>query len=964
VRVDGGTNVPLPAGFGSLVLAGNATAASNTQVGGGAGYRLPGGDVQFTSFNVVIDESTLGPGGFGDQIFSIPINPNPVAVTTIISFHVNEVDDIINIPVDAVLGEVRPGDFDYPYYADLLVDHEVFPYENHAVVVRPWSDPPIPGKVLPSGENDLRRVVIANVSVIEEEYHVRAYHLEAPFDMANVTDTWTVDTGIIFSLNRVCALGEDRLDAAYIKWNDGSSDIFRAHFDGEEWTAGLVADSRDGEYYSVSCFATADGHFLAGYNDLDGTVVLFRRQASGEYRLWRVLDSSDLGGAPGSPFVSAVGQAGDLSIPGRPFPNQAVLTTGMADGSLRAVQLTTSDPPQLATANLGPADGMTSTDIYHDPSCDCLVVGVDWQNRGELWHARWPLDEGPGAAERVNVSTMEPGTVIPEYQVVAGAGAPDGFYYIVADKCYQLDYSGGSEPLVEVIEDYLLEGHGGPVDVVFAPGQAGPGFVPGPGSQLVGILKLGPETGDLAVPAVARVQGAGAFFTSVMHLFNAGETDLGIGLTFTPREGSGGETTTVTHIVPAGVQQTIADPLESLFGFSGPEGRVGSVLITGDTADLMVQTVVFARLDSGEEYGQFFPALAVADAVDAGQTVYLNTTEDPVTNRVNVGLMAVADGTRFEVRPVDPLGSPLAEALVFDLDRGGNTQINNLHNAFGLGSAADVVVEVEVVSGAGLTYASVLDGNIAYEGTSDPTTILPVPGGSDRVTLLEIGSIQGVNEFSGSASITNFSAVDAEVRANFRLRGSSEVAASETLNIPAGDTWGYSDLADELFGVSGDVGTVVFTATNEARIGATGREFAIFRDAGGEVIGTAGQLMAGLADEDRLDSGRTHHFIGLRQAGSGSAVERSHLAVYNPTANDATITVRLFDGATGTAEGERSWTIPARTLIQINNIVRQVNAAHDEAEKRIEVVSDRRVFMNVFRVNVWGDPVTLSAFGG
>ena len=35
----------------------------------------------------------------------------------------------------------------------------------------------------------------------------------------------------------------------------------------------------------------------------------------------------------------------------------------------------------------------------------------------------------------------------------------------------------------------------------------------------------------------------------------------------------------MTHTVPAGVLQTIEDPLQTLFGFSGSEGRVGSVLI-------------------------------------------------------------------------------------------------------------------------------------------------------------------------------------------------------------------------------------------------------------------------------------------------------------------------------------------------------------------------------------------------
>jgi hypothetical protein len=42
------------------------------------------------------------------------------------------------------------------------------------------------------------------------------------------------------------------------------------------------------------------------------------------------------------------------------------------------------------------------------------------------------------------------------------------------------------------------------------------------------------------------------------------------------------------------------------------------------------------------------------------------------------------------------------------------------------------------------------------------------------------------NEFSGSASITNYSDSAASVRADFHLRGSGTATASETLSIAAG----------------------------------------------------------------------------------------------------------------------------------------------------------------------------------
>lgn len=468
-----------------------------------------------------------------------------------------------------------------------------------------------------------------------------------------------------------------------------------------------------------------------------------------------------------------------------------------------------------------------------------------------------------------------------------------------------------------------------------------------------------------AVPAVAHVHGSGAFFTSTIHMFNAGNAALELALTFTPRQGSGGRATTVGHTLSPRVMQTIDDPLTSVFGFPADEDRIGSLLIEvldGSPEDLMIQTVVSARLEGGEEFGQFLPAMREKDAVRAGGIVYLNTTEDPIANRVNVGVMALADDTRVTVTPMSPLGTALAVARSFEIDLGGNAQINDIHEAFGLESTPNVIIETRVERGKALAYASVLDGNGSYLGTSDPTTILPVSGGSDHVTLLEIGSIIGGNEFSGSTSITNHSKIAADVTAEFYRRGVPGIAVTRRLTIAAGESEGYTDLVGELFGVYGDVGTVVLRSLNDAKISATGREFAILRDESGGRTGTAGQLIPGATDEDCLTPGRSWHFIGLRQAAASTGDERSHIAVFNPNAEEVDVAVSLFNAIDGAAEGSRTWTVRARELIQINNVIARINPDHDDREKRIEVVVNGPVHMNSFRVNPWGDPVTLCAF--
>jgi hypothetical protein len=347
------------------------------------------------------------------------------------------------------------------------------------------------------------------------------------------------------------------------------------------------------------------------------------------------------------------------------------------------------------------------------------------------------------------------------------------------------------------------------------------------------------------------------------------------------------------------------------------------------------------------------------NATRTGETAYLFTTEDIVSNRVNVGGMAV-EAAAVIVTPELPLGNPLAPSRRIELDAGGSFQINNVYDSFDLSSDdANAVISIELESGALVSYGSVLDGNGDYVGTSDPTTIRPVARpGSNQTYLLEIGSItgQGGSRFNGSASILNFDEETAIVQADFFRRGSPGVSTSATLSVPGGGVLGFSDFASEVLGVEGDVGTVRFT-TDGGGIAVTGREYSVEVDGGGNVIGTAGQLMRGLTEEDLLEPEQTCHGLGVRQGGG----ERSHIAFFNPGTSAATVGVSLFNGD-GAFEGDRSFTVAGQTLEQFNNIIGQINPSHDGNEKRIEVTVTQPVYGALFRVNQWNDPVTFDFF--
>ena len=276
----------------------------------------------------------------------------------------------------------------------------------------------------------------------------------------------------------------------------------------------------------------------------------------------------------------------------------------------------------------------------------------------------------------------------------------------------------------------------------------------------------------LVIPAAARVQGRGAFFTSRWDLFNAGEEDLVLELLYTPRNDFDGPQQTRSYTVPAGRLEEILDPLAVLFGFT--ERAVGSVIVTatsGSIDNLMIQSVVLAQQDNGSEYGQFSRAKTASDAMVQGDTGFFTTTEDPDHYRVNIGLMALDDGTQVRLTPAETLQVPIGDPKKFEFDLGENRQINDVHRFFGLENTPNRVIEIEVLRGRAAAYASILDGKGGYTGTSDPTINSPVAARPTKITLLEIGSVQGIDEFSGSASITNLGLGEWTVEASVYERG-------------------------------------------------------------------------------------------------------------------------------------------------------------------------------------------------
>ncbi len=376
------------------------------------------------------------------------------------------------------------------------------------------------------------------------------------------------------------------------------------------------------------------------------------------------------------------------------------------------------------------------------------------------------------------------------------------------------------------------------------------------------------------------------------------------------------------------------------------------------------QQINFATLPDGRQFGQFFAAKPKEDAQQVGEKSLLFTTHDPSRYRVNVGCSSVADGTEVALTPLSPAdGSPAGNTVTWQLDDAGTKQWNDIYSKWNLGDDGDIMIEVEVLSGAVFPYASILDGRGSVAGTSDPTTIMPISGGSQSVVLLEVGRITGLNEFSGSASLHNHSTRSLVIRVDFHERGVPGVSDSQTGEIGPGQTLSWDDAVGDLVGRTGVVGALVFTVEGGGlggSISGIGREFAIFSE-GGEITGTAGQLMPGLTPAEQLVAGETFHFLGLRDRTLPAGRERSHLGVLNLGQNSVMMTVHGYD-ENGTLEGTITKTVRAGEQLRVNNVLKAINSGVDGGIKRLEVTTDGPLYVLAYRVNATGDPVTLQPF--
>jgi uncharacterized repeat protein (TIGR01451 family) len=214
---------------------------------------------------------------------------------------------------------------------------------------------------------------------------------------------------------------------------------------------------------------------------------------------------------------------------------------------------------------------------------------------------------------------------------------------------------------------------------------------------------------------VADLNTGLASWRTDMRVFNSGASDQSVTLTFHPQDNSAPRT--ATTIAKAGEVKTLDNVLQSVFGTTNNGGAVH--VTTPASATLVVTGRTYNATANGT-YGQFVPAVTVAEAVGGGErALEIQQLEDSPRFRTNIGFTEVSGkDAEVEVIVTRP-DSRVSPRIVMTLPANSFRQMSLLRD-LGLGNVYNARVSVKVIGGEGRVsaYGSVIDML-----TQDPTYV-------------------------------------------------------------------------------------------------------------------------------------------------------------------------------------------------------------------------------------------------
>jgi len=456
-------------------------------------------------------------------------------------------------------------------------------------------------------------------------------------------------------------------------------------------------------------------------------------------------------------------------------------------------------------------------------------------------------------------------------------------------------------PLVALVLAPLVATAGGAATPL-GPGSPVGSMSPGAVMSVHGAPKVQADSSgdDFFLQAAGHVSGVGGVdWVQTINVLNETANPATLDMTYYPR-GWGETPIEHTITIPGATEAEFFDPIGDWFGVDQGVGSVVIDVADKEAAEVFITSKFEGVNPDGSAYGQAFPAVPM----DAGITgeAYIFTTVDAQTNRVNLGLAAMAPGTSFTAEVLDD-GAVEGTKTYTGWPLGHNDQESDIFTKFGTGPIDDAVVKITVDSGMVGAYISDIDN-----GTNDPTSRSAMEF-NDELVISAIGSIPGVGvDWASKLGIVDGGTgaiVDAEY---YDRGGQSGVTATTDMTLGQWQSVGYNDAAGELFGVTNGVGTLRLVA--DGPIAADGQFYAILDE------GTAGQRIPAFT-EPNMVADSTYRVTGLHQS-QDYDLDKSRANVLGFSLTGANLHVETYDGSTGVLEDTDVLPIPAGEYAQMN----------------------------------------------
>jgi PKD repeat protein len=450
------------------------------------------------------------------------------------------------------------------------------------------------------------------------------------------------------------------------------------------------------------------------------------------------------------------------------------------------------------------------------------------------------------------------------------------------------------------------------------------GGVPGSSSQIL-------------LPGQAWAEGAAqTSWLSEVWIFNPGSAKA-VDFSFWP---SGTDNTGATPLrtvnLGAGSYLSQDDFLEFL---GVPFPSVGSVVLDFELeGEQDLPLVAGARTYNDVEDGTFGQYIWAASE---GHDMVLPGALRSDAFRSNVGLVnGGASPRQFSV-------TLLGATRVFTVPAQSSRQLNDVFAALGLSGDGIGTVVITADGEAGSTYLSIIDNT-----TGDPTYLAPLSAMSE-------GFLPGCARAPGAlgtqwytdAVFANLGTAPVEISLEFLSNGRDNTSGgpTTTFTLGADSTTLLADLVGESLASAG-VGTVHFTAT--APIHAWARTYNLETLDNHEA--TFGQTILPTSAEGMIAAEEEIVYLFAR----GDEFFRSNVACFNPNTGAAALSLTAFDDL-GQPLGQRSFTVPARSGLQVNDVFGALDLRFDTEVTIIATMDQPSTGYLSMVDNATGDGITV-----